>query len=160
MCLFFSFNYPTPEFKNDKMKHNDTVNSTSQIGRRWSSVTPKSFWPISWNRSISYHKKYLKMHLMPEPFISIDNKLQRKVRLNNIDRLSHDTAFWNLHFCMPNVIFEEIIGIFHVITVSVLSNFIATAYGILWFTAKIEIKYKLTLNLVTLSAACFFIHVN
>ena len=46
------------------------------------------------------------------------------------------------------------------IPVSVLSIFIATAYDILRFTAKIEKKCKLTLNLVTLSAACLFIHVN
>ena len=48
------------EFKNDKMKHNNTVNPTTQIGRYWSNVTPRSFWPMSWNRSISYHQKYLK----------------------------------------------------------------------------------------------------
>ena len=41
------------------------------------------------------------------------------------------------------------------------SIFIATAYDILPFTAKIEIKKnKLTLNLVTVPAACLFIHVN
>ena len=50
---------------------------------------------------------------------------------------------------------------FHVVLVSALSIFIATAYDILRFTAKIEIKkYKLTLNLVTLPVACLFIHVN
>ena len=108
MYLFFSLNYPTPEFKNDKLKHKNTVNSTSQIGRHWSNVTPRSFWPMSRNQSISYHQKYLKMHFMPETFISIDNNLQRMVRLHNIDRLSHDTVFWNLHFYMPNVISEEI----------------------------------------------------
>ena len=52
----------------------------------------------------------LKRHFMPETFISIDNNLQRSVRLNNIDRLGHDTVFWNLHFYMPNVISEERLG--------------------------------------------------
>ena len=77
---------------------------------------------------------------MPETFISIDNNLQRIVRLHNIARWSHDTAFWNLHFYMPNVISEEILGFFHVIPLSELSIFITTAYDILRFTAKIEIK--------------------
>ena len=80
------------------------------------------------------------MHFMPDTFISIDNNLQRRVRLHNIDRLSHDTGFWNLHFYMPNVISEDSLFFFHVIPVSVLSIFIATAYDILRFTAKIEIK--------------------
>ena len=56
----FQFQLPTTEFKNDKMKHNNTVNLTSQIGRHWSNVTPRSFWSMSRNRSISYHQKYLK----------------------------------------------------------------------------------------------------
>ena len=78
------------------------------------------------------------------PFIAIDNNLQRSVKLHNIDRLGHDTVFWNFHFYMPNVISEESLGFlffflfFH--AMSVLSIFIATAYGILRFTAKIEIK--------------------
>ena len=84
MCLFFSFNCPKPEFKNDKM---------IQIERCWSTVTPRSFLPMSRNRKISYHQKYLKMHFMLETFISIENNLQRRVRLHNIDRLSDDTAF-------------------------------------------------------------------
>ena len=46
----------------------------------------------------------LKRHFMFETFISIDNNLQRTARLHNMDRLSHDTVFWNLHFHMPNVI--------------------------------------------------------
>ena len=79
------------------------------------------------------------------PFIAIDNILQRSVKLHNIGRLGHDTVFWNLHFYMPNVIFEESLVFFfffffHAISVSLLSIFIATAYGILHFTAKIEIK--------------------
>ena len=68
----------------------------------------------------------------------IDTNLQRRIRLHNIDRLSHDTAFWN-----PKVISEEILVFcffFHVILVSVLFIFIATTYDILRFTAKIEIK--------------------
>ena len=73
---------------------------------------------------------------MPETFISIDNNLQSRVRLHSIDRLSHDTVFWSLHFYMPNVISEDSLGFF----MSVLSIFIATAYDNLWFTAKIEIK--------------------
>ena len=40
---------------------------------------------------------------MPETFILIDNNLQKRVRLHNIDILSHDTAFWNLHFYTPKV---------------------------------------------------------
>ena len=75
---------------------------------------------------------------MPETFISIDNNLQRRVRLHNIDRLSHDTVFWNLLLYMSHVISEEARG-FHVIPVSVLSIFIATAYDILRFRAKNEI---------------------
>ena len=108
-CLFFSFNCPTPEFKNDKMKHNKQwiplvkLDATSQMLR------PEVFglclgieaYPITKSTCI------LKMHFMPETFISIDNNLQRRVRLHNIDKLSHDTVFWNLHFYMPNVIFEE-----------------------------------------------------
>ena len=39
---------------------------------------------------------------MPETFSLIDNNIQR-VRLHNIDILSHDTAFWNLHFCTPKI---------------------------------------------------------
>ena len=35
-----SFSYPTPEFKNDKVKHNNTVNYTSPIGCHWSNVPP------------------------------------------------------------------------------------------------------------------------
>ena len=60
MCLFFSFNCPTPEFKNNKMKHKNTLNYTTQIGHHWSNVKLWSFWPMSRNRSISYHQKYLK----------------------------------------------------------------------------------------------------
>ena len=60
MCLFLSFNCPTPEFKNDKMKHKNTVNSISQIGRHWSNVAPREVFGLSRNRSISYHQKYLK----------------------------------------------------------------------------------------------------
>ena len=56
-------------------------------------------------------KSIFKMHFMPETFISIDNNLQRIVMLHNKDRLSHDTEFLNLHFYMPNVISEEILGI-------------------------------------------------
>ena len=49
---------------------------------------------------------------MPETFILIDNNLQRTVMLHNIDRLSHDTEFSNLHSYMPNVISEAILRIF------------------------------------------------
>ena len=77
---------------------------------------------------------------MPQTFISIDNNLQRRVRLHKIDRLSHDIVFWNLHFYMSNVISEESLGFFHVIPVSVLSIFIAIAYDILRVAAKIEIQ--------------------
>ena len=55
-------------------------------------------------------KSILKWHFMPETFVSIDNNLQRRVRLHNIDKLSHDTAFWNIHFYMPKLISEEILG--------------------------------------------------
>ena len=48
-------------------------------------------------------KSILKRHFMPETFILTDNNLQRRVRLHNIDILSHDTAFWNLHFYTPKV---------------------------------------------------------
>ena len=92
MCLFFSFNCPTLEFKNNKINQHNTVNSTSQIGRHWSNITLRCFWPMSRNRSI------FKKHFMPETFISINNNLQRKIRLLIIDRLSHDTVFWNLYF--------------------------------------------------------------
>ena len=50
----------TSQFKNDKMKHNNTVKATGQIGHHWSNVTPRSVWPMSHNRSISYDQKYLK----------------------------------------------------------------------------------------------------
>ena len=112
MCLFFSFNCPTCKFKNVKMKHNNTVNYSSQIGRHWSKVTPRSFWPMCRNRILSCHQKYLKMHFMHRTFISIDNNLRRRVRLHNIDSLSHDTVFWNIHFYMPNVILEESLSFF------------------------------------------------
>ena len=59
------------------MKHNNPVNPTSQIGRYWSNVTPRNVWPMSRNRSISDHQKYLKKHFMPETFISIDNNRRR-----------------------------------------------------------------------------------
>ena len=118
--LFSGWCLSNTEFKNDKMKHNDTVNPTSQIGHHWSNITPRSFW----NWSISYHKSILKRHFMPETFISIDNNLQRRVRLHNIDRLSQDTAFWNRHFYMPNVIWEEILVFFHVIPVYALPQHI------------------------------------
>ena len=39
----------TTEFKNDKMKHNNTVKGTGQIGRHWSNVMPRSFLPMSHN---------------------------------------------------------------------------------------------------------------
>ena len=79
---------------------------------------------------------------MPETFISIANNLKKSVRLHNIDRLSHDTVFRNLHFYMPNVLSKEsivfvlfcffvVVVFFHAIPVSVLSIFIATAYDIL-----------------------------
>ena len=61
---------------------------------------------------------------------------------------------------MPDVLSEESLDFFRVIPMSVLSIFIATAYDILRFTAKTEIKDKLTLNLVTLSFACWFIRVH
>ena len=48
---------------------------------------------------------------MSETFISIDNNLQIRVRLHNIDRFNHDTAF-NLHLYMPNEISEENLGFF------------------------------------------------
>ena len=51
---------------------------------------------------------------------------------------------------------EEILGFFHVILVSALFIFIATAY----LQSKLTLTYKLTINLVTLRAACLFIHVN
>ena len=85
-------------------------------------------------------KSILKWHFMPETFTSIDNNLQRKVRLHNIARLSHDMAFGNIHFYMPNVIPEEILGFFIVILLSESSIFITTAYDILQFTAQIEMK--------------------
>ena len=50
----------TSQFKNDKMKHNNTVKATGQIGRHWSNVTPRSVWPMSHNRSISYDQTYPK----------------------------------------------------------------------------------------------------
>ena len=53
---------------------------------------PRSFWPMSHNRSISYDQS-VKRHFIAETFILIDDNLQRRVWLHNIDRLSHDTAF-------------------------------------------------------------------
>ena len=95
VCVCFSVStvqHPnTPEYKKYKMKLNSIVNSTSQIGRFWSNVTPRSFWPMS--KHILSPKVSLKRHFMPKTFISIDNYLQRRVRLHNIDRLSHNTVF-------------------------------------------------------------------
>ena len=111
MCLFFIVNCPTPEFKNDKMKPNNTVNYTSQIGPHRSYVTPRRFWPMCQNCIIFCHQKYPTMHFMHRTFISIDNNLQR-IWLHNSDSLSHSTVFWNVHFYMPNVISEESLGFF------------------------------------------------
>ena len=101
-----------------------------------------------------------KRHYIPETFISIDNNIQRSVRLHNIDRLGYDTAFWNLHFYTPKVISEEILGS------SMLYWCLYYPYSLpqrMTFSdlqPKLKKKYKLTLNLVTLSATCLFMHVN
>ena len=124
----FVFQFPTPEFKNDYMKHNNTVNSTNQIGRHW--LRPEVFGLCLEIEAYPMTKTILKKHFIPETFISIDNNLQRRVRLHNTTQ----------RFYMPNIISEEILVFYHVIPMSVLSIFIATAYDILRFTAKIEIK--------------------
>ena len=54
------FNCPTPELKKEKIKHNNTVKPTGQIGHHWSNVMPRTNWPISRNRRIFYDQKYLK----------------------------------------------------------------------------------------------------
>ena len=85
-------------------------------------------------------KSILKRHFMPEIFISIDNNLQRRVRLHNIDRLSHNTVFLKPPFLYAKRNIWREPQFSHVIPVSVLSIFIATAYDILQFTAEVEIK--------------------
>ena len=115
-------------------------------------LCPEDFGPCLGIEAYSITKSILERHFTPETFISIDNNLQRRVSLHNMDRLSHESE--------EILVFLFSFFFFHVIPVSVLSVFVATAYSILRFTAKTEIKYKLTLNLVTLSAVCLFIHVN
>ena len=125
MFVFFSFSCPTTEFKNDKIKHNNTVNSTSQFGRHW----PEVFGLCLGIEAYPITKSILKRHFMPETFISIDNNLQRRVRLHNIVRLSHDTVIWNLHFYMPNVISEESLVFFCCFFSSDTSVFIFHIHG-------------------------------
>ena len=121
------------------MKHNDTVKSTGQIGRHWSNVTPRKFWPMPRNRSISYYQKYLKNAFYAWEFYFAWLNLQRRARLHNIDRLSHDTAFWNIHSYTPKINIWRGSRFFHFILVSVLAIFNAIAYDILRFTAKMVI---------------------
>ena len=76
------------------MKHKNTVNSTSQIGRHWSNVAPREVFGLCLGiEAYPITKSILKRHFMPETFTLIGNYLQRRVRLHNIDRLSHDTVF-------------------------------------------------------------------
>ena len=139
MCLLFSFNCPTP---NSRTIRRNTITQwipLVKLDTTGQMLRPDVLGLYLGIETYPFTKSILKRHFMPETFISIDNNLQRRVRLHNIDRLSHDTVFWNLHFYMLNVISEEILGFF-MIPVSVLYIFIATAYNILRFTAKNEIK--------------------
>ena len=94
MYLFFHFNCPTPEFKIDKMKTTQWIPlvklDATRLTLRPHVCLGIEAYPIT--------KSILKRHFVPDTFISIDNNLQRRVRLHNIDRLSHDTVFRNLHF--------------------------------------------------------------
>ena len=68
------------------MKHNNTVNSSGQMLRSevFGLCLGIEAYPIA--------KSILKRHFMPETFISIDNNPQRREKLHNIDRLSHNTS--------------------------------------------------------------------
>ena len=82
---------------------------------------------------------------MPETFISIDNKLQKMVRLHNIDKLSHDSVVKPPFLHAKCNIWREPRFFFFFFflscePVSVLSIFIVTAYDILRLTAKIELQ--------------------
>ena len=112
--LFSGWCLSNNEFKNDKMKHNDAVNPTSQIGHHWSNITPRSFW----NWSISYHKSILKRHFMPETFISSGHSVLKPSFLYAKCNMGRDPRFFS---CDTSLC-------------------IATAYNILRFKAKIEIK--------------------
>ena len=121
MCLFFSFNCPTPNSRT--IRWNTTtqwiplvkLDATGQILR------PEVFGLRLEIKAYPITESILKSHFMPETFILIDNNLPRRIRLHNIDRLSHDTAFWNLHFYIPLAISGEILVFFHMIPVSALS---------------------------------------
>ena len=106
MCLFFQFQLSNTEFKNDKMKHKNTVDTTSQM------LHPEVFGLCLRIEAYPITKSILKRNFMHDTFILIDNNLQRRVRMHNIDRLIHHTAFSNLLFYMPNVISEAILGFF------------------------------------------------
>ena len=111
MCLFFSFNFPTPNSRTIRW------NTTTQwiplkLDATGEMLRPEVIGICLGTEACHITESILKRHFMPETFISIDNNLQRKVMLHNIDRLSRDTAFWNLHFYMPNVMSEEILGFF------------------------------------------------
>ena len=100
-------------------------------------------------------KSIFKRHFMPETFISIDNNLQRRVRLHNIDRLSHDSVL------KPPFLYAKCnsLGFFHVSQCLYYPYSLPQHMTFSDLQPKLNLKYKLTLNLVTLSAACLFIHV-
>ena len=93
-------------------------------------------------------------------YILTDCSLSRTFKWRNKDSLYHGAAFSNrvfFFFGKSNTWRNP--SDFLVKRVSVLSIFIATAFDILRFSTIYEIKNKLTLNILTLSATCLFIHV-
>ena len=112
MCLFFSFNCPTPNSRTIRWNTTTQWIPLVKLDPTGQMLRPEVFGICLGIEAYPITKSILKRHFMPETFISIDNNLQKRVMLHNIDRLSHDTAFWNLHLYMPNVICEEVLGIF------------------------------------------------
>ena len=98
MCLFFSFNCPTPNIRTIRW-----YTTTQRIPLAKLDATAKMLRPEVFGLCLSIEaypitKNIWKKHFMSETFISIGHNLQRRIRLHHTDRLSHDKAFWNLHF--------------------------------------------------------------
>ena len=104
MCLFFSFNCPTPNSRTIRWNTTTQWIPLVKLDATGQMLCPEVFGLCLGIEAYPITKSILKRHFMSKTFISIDNNLQRGVRLHSIDRLSHDTAFWILHLYMPNVI--------------------------------------------------------
>ena len=100
MRLFFSFNCLTPNSRTIRWNAATQWISLVKLDATGQMLRPEILVCVSESKHIlSDTKSILKRHFMLERSISIDNNLQGRVRLHNIDRLSHNTAFETIFIC-------------------------------------------------------------